>query len=58
MVDHSEARLWADHHHDFADWVTRAIGDMAYAFSVLARLQYERPWARPDACKEKEGCAA
>jgi hypothetical protein len=44
VLDHNEARIWADHHGAFGRWVAGVITDTAEAFRVLARLQYRAPW--------------
>lgn len=49
MLDHHDARLWADHHADFGAWVSRVIAQVRQAFDVLASIQYAEPWKTRDA---------
>jgi hypothetical protein len=46
MLDHHEARRWADHHLAFGAFARRVAGEIGESFRVLARLQYDQPWRR------------
>jgi hypothetical protein len=47
VIDREEARIWADHHKEFGRWASSVAHEIAEAFRVLARLQYDQPWKRP-----------
>ena len=53
MIDHHEARAWADHHEAYGHWVSDAARALGDTFRVLARIQYHRPWERGDDRREK-----
>lgn len=59
MLDHHDARMWADHHHEFGDWVRRTLHLIGDAFKVLAAIQYAEPWkttaAKPDSASRNDG---
>ena len=44
MIDHHEARLWADHHFAFSDTLAALYHQALDAFAALARINYDRPW--------------
>jgi hypothetical protein len=46
IIDREEARIWADHHSEFGRWASSVAHQIAEAFRVLARLQYDQPWKR------------
>ncbi|MBU3077001.1 hypothetical protein [Sphingomonas quercus] len=54
MIDHHEARIWADHHKAYSCWAGDVLHAMGEAFRVLARIQYQRPWAcTPPPCARR-----
>lgn len=46
MIDHHEARIWAEYHGAFGRWAETLVHDIGDAFRVLARVQYDQPWKR------------
>ena len=46
MLDHIDSRMWADHGHDFSDWVARAFSQALVPFQRLHAIQFDAPWQR------------
>jgi len=46
LIDQDTARIWADHHVALGHWARRTVQQVGEAFSVLARIQYDRPWSQ------------
>ena len=46
MLDHQEARMWADHHQSLSTIVADLVDQTKQAFVVLAAIRYDRPWQR------------
>jgi hypothetical protein len=44
MRDHIEARLWADHGHQFSEDLHRLFAGVRETFERLAAIQFEAPW--------------
>jgi hypothetical protein len=44
-IDQDGDRLWAEHHIAFGRWASDVARSVSETFRVLARVQYDRPWA-------------
>jgi hypothetical protein len=46
MLDGIDNRMWADHGHDFSEFVARALSKGWVAFQRLNAIQFDAPWRR------------
>jgi hypothetical protein len=50
MRDEMDARIWAEHHHDFSEMVHKALEPVRAAFNSLHRIQFDAPWKKKRSC--------